>query len=144
MPLLRLAVTLLLAGTTPVVALAQSAAPAAAPLSLELNAVQDAGGACRLTFLARNDTGTSIEKAVFETVVFDESGAVVSLSLFDFRDLPADRPRVRQFDVPGIACDAVGQVLINGAGTCRVDGADSGVCDGALSLSSRLSVGLIG
>jgi hypothetical protein len=77
-------------------------------------------------------------------VIFDTSGSVVSLSLFDFRDLPADRPRVREFELPEMACATVGQVLINGASSCVIDGAASGVCDQALSLSSRTSVELVG
>lgn len=143
--LLRLlAFTVLLTGATPSLALAQSAEVSAARLFLELNSIQDVGGACRLTFVARNETEAMIEQAVFETVIFDTSGGVVSLSLFDFRDLPSNLPRVRQFDLPGMTCGAVGQTLINGASTCVVDGAESGVCRDGLSLSSRLSVELLG
>jgi len=137
---LRLALTALLANLP----LAVQAQSEEATLYVELNAVQDVENACRLTFLARNTTGTAIEKAVFETVIFDTSGGVVSLSLFDFRDLPADRPRVRQFDLPGTVCGDVGQALINGASTCTVAGAASRVCQEALMLGSRLDVELIG
>lgn len=140
----RLAFGVLLAGAVPVMALAQSAESTPAHLSLELNAVQDVGGSCRLTFLVHNKTGMEIEKAVFETVIFDTSGRVVSLSLFNFRELPAARPRVRQFELPEVACDGVGQALINGASSCVVNGTESEVCDAALSLSSRLAVELLG
>ena len=140
----RFALAALLTGAMPVVVLAQSAEDTASHLFLELNAVSDAGGACRLTFLARNGTGVAIDQAVFETVIFDTSGGVLSLSLMDFRDLPVEVPRVRQFDLPGMACDTLGQALINGASSCVVDGAESGICHEALSLSSRLSVELLG
>ncbi len=140
----HLAFALLLAGAMPAVVLAQSAEDAPSGLFLELNAVQDVGGACRLTFLARNGTGVVIDQAVFETVIFDKSGGVVSLSLFDFRDLPTDRPRVRQFELPEMACETVGQALINGASSCVVDGSESKVCDETLSLGSRIAVELIG
>lgn len=144
MTLHRLALAVLLAATTPVATLAQSEPDSSSRLFVELNALQDIGGACRLTFLARNETNATIDAAVFETVIFDTSGGVMSLSLFDFRDLPADRPRVRQFDLPGVACDTLGQALINGANTCTVDGAESTVCDSELFLESRLSVELLG
>ncbi|WP_223422197.1 hypothetical protein [Tateyamaria pelophila] len=140
----RLALAALLAVAVPVGVYAQSAETTAPQLSLELNAVQDVADACRLSFLVQNQTAGAIDEAVFETVIFDTSGGVVSLSLFDFRTLPTDRPRVRQFDLPGRACSTVGQVLINGANTCVVAGADSDVCDKALSLGSRVSVELIG
>lgn len=140
----RLTLATLLGAVAPLGALAQSGESTVPQLSIELNAVQDVGDACRLSFLAQNQTGTAIDEAVFETVIFDTSGGVVSLSLFDFRALPADRPRVRQFDLPGMACDSVGQALINGANTCVVAGAESDVCDDALLLGSRVSVELIG
>ena len=140
----RLALAALVSCASPVGAFAQSTEVAAPSLSLELNAVQDVGGACRLTFVAQNQTGTAIDDAIFETVIFDTSGAVVSLSLFDFREVPVDRLRVRQFDLSGRSCDTVGKALINGANTCVVEGADSTVCDDALELRSRVSVELIG
>lgn len=123
---------------------AQDPSQASGALQIELNALQDTGTACRLTFVAQNRTGFDIEQAVFETVIFDNSGGVVSLSLFDFRDLPTDRPRVRQFDVPGISCDGMGQALINGSNTCSVAASESEICDSALQLSSRLTVELLG
>ncbi|WP_037313890.1 hypothetical protein [Ruegeria halocynthiae] len=130
--------------TLPLQALAQTADTAPKGLHLELNKVQDVEGACRLTFLAENETGAAIETASFETVIFDATGRVVNLTLFKFRDLPASRPRVRQFDVKGMTCDMVGRVLINGVNSCIVEGSDSEVCDQGLSLSSRTEVELIG
>ncbi|MEP4039275.1 MULTISPECIES: hypothetical protein [unclassified Pseudophaeobacter] len=128
----------------PSLILAQSTEKDPSSLFLELNEVQDAGTACRLTFLVRNETGQTIDQSIFETVVFDSSGSVVSLSLFDFRDLPADRPRVRQFELPNMACGTVGKVLINGANSCLIEGVESEICDKYLSLSSRQAVELLG
>ncbi|SDX53509.1 hypothetical protein SAMN05444358_10714 [Ruegeria halocynthiae] len=125
-------------------ALAQTTETPLAKLSLELNAVQDVGEACRLTFLVNNQSGSAIDEAVFETVIFNADGGVVTLSLFDFRDLPMDRPRVRQFDLPGMACAAVGRALINGASSCVINGSQSDICQSALSLSSRIDVELLG
>ena len=140
----NLALAVLFASAVPVMAPAQSAEDTTSRLFLELNSVQDVEGSCRLTFLARNGTGMAIEQAVFETVIFDTSGKVVSLSLFNFRELPADRPRVRQFDLPGMTCDTVGKALINGANSCVIGGAESRICHEALSLGSRLAVELLG
>lgn len=144
MSIRRLALGIALALAVPLSAGAQDTADPEPTLFLELNALQDVEGACRLSFLVRNETGAAIDQAVFETVIFDAAGGVVSLSLFDFRDLPADRPRVRQFDLQGMVCADVGRALINGANTCLVDGAESEVCHKALTLDSRLSVELLG
>jgi hypothetical protein len=115
-----------------------------AGVHLELNSVQDTGNACRLTFVAENKLDREIEKAVFETVIFDQSGGVMLLSLFDFRELPLNKPRVRQFDVPGQTCSAISRVLINGANTCSVGGAEIDACGAALNVSSRIDVELLG
>lgn len=125
-------------------AIATSDETTSSGIHLELNTVRDIGGACRLTFVAQNQIGKDIEQAVFETVIFDGSGGVLLLSLFDFRDLPLGIPRVRQFDVPGTACSGLGRVLINGANTCSVDGAESGACRSSLRVSSRIDLELLG
>lgn len=140
-PFRRLVFMLCLAGAVPFSAAAQTAP---SRLHLELNNLQDNDGTCRLSFLAKNETGTPIDKAVFETVIFDVDGGVASLSLFDFRDLPAGSTRVRQFDLAGRPCDTVGKALINGASSCVVEGAQSTLCKDALTLGSRLEIELIG
>lgn len=141
---LRLFLATLTVTTMPFAAFAQSEGVAEPGLTLELNAALDVGNACRLTFLISNETGQAIDKAVFETVIFDLDGAVVNLSLFDFRDLPQDRPRVRQFDLPERTCGSVGRVLINGANSCVVNGSENEICDAALLVRSRLDMELLG
>ncbi|WP_050604343.1 hypothetical protein [Ruegeria sp. 6PALISEP08] len=140
----RLIVAALFCGSLPSMAFAQSDTEPPGNLIVELNAIQDVSGSCRLTFLVKNETEHSIDGAVFETVVFDAEGGVISLSLFDFRELPASRPRVRQFDLPNRACDTVGQALINGTNSCVVAGSESEICEKALTLSSRVDMELLG
>lgn len=140
----RFALAAMMAASSTLPAFAQSAETASSGLSLELNTVQEVNGACRLTFLVENQTGKPIEKAAFETVIFDKAGGVVTLSLFDFRDLPTDRPRVRQFGLPDLSCASVGRVLINGANSCVVSGTESDICATELELSSRIDVELLG
>lgn len=140
----RRAVCAILACAVSVAHIAHAEETTASDLQLELNTVEDINGACRLTFVAHNQTGRDIEQAVFETVIFDASGSVMILSLFDFRDLPDGKPRVRQFDVPGTSCAALGQALVNGANTCLVSGEESDMCGSALSVHSRIEMELRG
>ncbi|MBU2961790.1 hypothetical protein KO516_13390 [Citreicella sp. C3M06] len=112
-------------------------------LSIELNAQEQTERGCKLSFLARNGSGADIASAIYETVLFDSTGQVNQLTLFDFGALPTNKPRLRQFVVPGLQCDALGQVLINGAATCEADaGADA--CTSALTLTSRTGVEMMG
>ena len=111
-------------------------------IALELSAAEEVGAACRISFVATNGHETDIEKAVYEVVLFGESGAVERLTLLDFRDLPAGRPRVRQFQFDKVVCSAIPRILINGAETC--DGVPKGGCTDNLSLRTRTKTELIG
>jgi len=114
-------------------------------LSLALNTLQptEAGG-CRLSFVIRNGLGADIESLVTEAVLFDAGGQVATLTLFDFGSLPAGRPRVRQFDLAGLSCDGIGEVLVNGIGTCEGEGLTPGACLDGLRLSSETDVQVSG
>lgn len=109
-------------------------------ISVELNAHKTTETACTLTFMLINGHAAQIDKLVYETVLFDAGGQVDRLTLFDFGTLPHGRPRVRQFSVPGVTCEGLGKVLINGASTC--DGADLpiGACEANLTLSTRTEI----
>ncbi|MCR8825830.1 hypothetical protein [Pseudosulfitobacter koreensis] len=122
---------------------AQDATPPAG-VSLELNAADLVGEACRITFVATNTSAAPIDRAVYETVLFNADGGVMMLTLFDFGALPVDVPRVRQFQIADTACGRIGSLLINGAGTCTVDGEASDLCTTGLAASSRLDIGLQG
>lgn len=122
---------------------AQDKAPGAV-VEIELNAVDAKEGSCTLTFLVTNGHASLIEKVVYETVLFDSAGQVERLTLFDFGTLPPSRPRVRQFSIPGIACDEISQVLINGARTCDAPDLADTACEAGLILQTRTSIGVIG
>lgn len=137
--------------TVPVVlGLLLAAAPAAAQeetgprLSIELNATQSQGDSCKLSFLVQNGYETDVTSAVFEAVLFDSEGQVSSLTLFDFGSLPAGRPRVRQFVLPGANCEGLSQVLFNGASKCEAGDLGANACTDGLELNSRTDVEVLG
>lgn len=115
-----------------------------AHLTIELNAIAPVDTACRMSFLIQNGHATDIRQAVFEAVLFDAEGRVDRLMLFDFGELPSARPRVRQFVVPGLTCEGLGKVLINGAETCTGEGLAAGACAEGLELRSRTGVEVLG
>lgn len=132
----------LAAGTGPV--LAEEPAAPASFLAIELNSSEQHGDACRLTFVARNQLTADLNTAVFETVLFSTDGAVLQMTLFDFQALPAGRPRVRQFDVPGTQCDGIAQVLINGVHSCTGNGIANADCSAALRPETRTTIEVLG
>ena len=111
---------------------------------IELNATKTNEASCTLTFLVLNGYASQIDKAIYETVLFDSNGQVDRLTLFDFGTLPPGRPRVRQFSVPGVACDGLSQVLINGAHTCEAPELSDGACEAGLELETRVDIEVTG
>lgn len=116
----------------------------AGKISVELNAAQTTENSCTLSFLVINGLDKQIEKAVYETVLFNKDGQVDRLTLFDFGTLPPARPRVRQFALPHMSCDQLGRVLFNGASTCEGAGLDDGICGSGILPSSRTDIEVLG
>ncbi len=115
-----------------------------AQLSIELNASQTVENGCKLSFLVVNGHDTNVSKVVYEAVLFDASGQVNNLMLFDFGELPAKRPRVRQFVVGGLQCENLGQVLVNGVNTCEGADLPDGSCSIGLQLGTRTTIEVVG
>ncbi|MBB3995403.1 hypothetical protein GGR95_003059 [Sulfitobacter undariae] len=116
----------------------------AGKISVELNAAQTADNSCQLTFMITNGLATQIDKVVYETVLFEKSGQVNRLALFDFGTLPPARPRVRQLVLPQITCEQLSRVLFNGANTCDGEGLAEGVCANSFTPSSRTDIEVLG
>lgn len=113
-------------------------------ISIELSSAEDKDQSCMLSFLVENTHDTDIDGVVYETVLFGADGKVALLTLLDFEDLPAGRPRVRQFQFSGTACDQISRVLINGAQNCTHQGDTTEACMSGLTLKSRLDIEMIG
>jgi hypothetical protein len=119
-------------------------APVGQNLDIELNAASQTNDGCQLSFVLINGHTEDIQQAVFETVLFDTSGAVIRLTLFDMGELPAARPRVRQFVLPQTQCSDMGQILFNGTTSCTADTLANTACMDGLSLRSRTDIKVLG
>ncbi|MBV0912469.1 hypothetical protein [Anianabacter salinae] len=138
------ALTMVLAAL-PGTALAQEAdTEIGAHLSIELNSAATDAGGCVLSFVAINGHPADIGSAVLETVLFDASGQVERLTLFDFGALPSARPRVRQFAVAGTTCNALSALLINGAEECVSADLGEDACTAGIELRSRTDIEVMG
>ena len=100
-------------------------------VKIELNGVETRDAACRMVFTAQSPMG--VDKLVLETALFDSSGGVSLLTLFDFKDLPEGSLRVKQFDIPGRPCESLSRVLFNGVDSCEGPG-----CAEGLAATSRV------
>jgi len=107
---------------------------------LELNNTEAVDGGCRLTFVAKNATGTALEQTSYDVAVFDDTGAVSDRLILEFGRLAPDKTRVVQF-LLSRGCGQVSRLLLNGAEECVTsDGAESRICMDALEGSSRTDI----
>lgn len=125
-------------------ALAQTDTELGPHVWIELNTAQSTDASCTLTFQIINGHDAQIDKAVYETVLFNRQGQVDRLTLFDFGTLPPGRPRVRQFSVQGTACADLSRILINGAHACVAAGLDGDACETELELGTRTDIEVAG
>lgn len=113
---------------SPGAASAQEAAAPAQNLSIELNKSSDTAAGCRLTFVAKNDTGSAIDKASYEIAVFDGNNQVTRLLIFEFGSLALGKTKVVEFEYPNLKCGGISRILVNTSPECVVAGAASPVC----------------
>jgi hypothetical protein len=109
-------------------------------IAIELNDATAVDGACRLVFVAKNETGVVLEKTSYDVVTFDASGKVGQSLTFQFGRLPVGKTKVVQFDLPGQACDSISRLLVNDASECAVAGNASDICLDALATTTRTKV----
>lgn len=110
-----------------------------ATLSLELNAAETVNGACRISLLVENGLQGDIAALGVEAVLFGRDGRVLRLLTLDLEEAPKGRPRLRQFDLPGLDCATVGRMLVNSVAPCTGEGLDAATCQRALALRSRVA-----
>ncbi len=114
-------------------------------IRLELNGASntDAGG-CRLSFVARNSTGTGLQAAGWQVGIFDTAGIVSSILMLDFGAMPEGKTKIVLFELPGRSCDNISRVLVNDISQCQPDsGTDetqASICLDALETESRTDI----
>jgi hypothetical protein len=122
--------------TTPV-----APAEAAGPLAFQLNKAETREGSCQLTFVVQNDTGTVIQKSIYNIAIVDTEGAVSQLVNIEFRPLPVGRPKVQGFGIPGVPCENISAISINEFNECTTEaGEASSFCEDAITQSSRIPI----
>jgi hypothetical protein len=115
--------------------------PASTPsLRLEFNGIEPSTAGCRLTFVVENALGAALDRAAFEIVLFNGQGLVDRLTVLDFKELPAGKTKVRQFDLPGADCANIGRVLVNDALACEGEGVEAGACIRNLKTETKSDV----
>lgn len=124
--------------------LAANAAPAEAAngVSLELNTLEPRGQNCavNMVFGTGDDAYQSFK---LDLVFFGTDGAIRKRLAVDAAPLRARKTSVKAFEVSGLACDAIGSVLVNDVLDCRTEAGAVADCIDRVETRSRLPVALM-
>ena len=125
-------------------ALAETTAPAAAPngVSLELNPLEPRGQNCAVNMVF-GTSGDAYQSFKLDLVFFGTDGAIRKRLAVDAAPLRARKTSVKAFEVSGLACDAIGSVLVNDVLDCRSEAGAVADCIDRVETKSRLPVALM-
>lgn len=128
------------------VALFVAGAAAAEPgrLTVELNKVEEIDtGDCRAFFLFRNDTAMSFEGFEMSLAILNSNGVIDRLLSVDAAPLPVARTTLKLFEIPGVQCSDISEILLHELTSCKPQNADEMDCFAILDLTSRASAQLV-
>ncbi len=119
-------------------------------LTLELNklepvqATAGAAAGCRAYLVASDpEGGPKVDALRLDLVLFGTDGVIARRIALDVGPVQPGRMQVRPFELRDLACDGIGQILVNDALICKIGGADQTDCLDKLRTSSRVSTKLV-
>ena len=92
------------------------AAPAE-PIRVELNAMENAEGRCRVSFVVENKGEAAVETLRLDLALFNRGGIVQRRVATDMGPVRAAKTIVKTFTLDG-TCDDIGSVLVNEVAAC--------------------------
>lgn len=112
-------------------------------LEVELNKLQPQDGACRAYLVTQNLTEQRYDSVQLDVVMFDKDGIVAKRLAVQIGPMAADKTSLKVFDINDLACDDIGQLLLNDVLECRDSKGARDDCLSRLSVSQRGSVPFI-
>src|SRR5699024_8057022 len=102
-----------------VLALLSTAVPAqVGGVDVELNKLQQVDDACRAYLVTQNLTDTDFRSMQLDIVMFDDDGIAAKRLAVEIGPLAADKTSLKVFDIGGLPCENMGQVLVNNVYSC--------------------------
>lgn len=108
--------------------LCAAAAPAPAPITLQLNKLAPfaEGTGCVAYFVVSNPGAQPISDLDLDLVLFNMNGVIARRVAAQLGPLPARKTAVRLFDLAGTPCDSIGHILLNDVLSCQAGTAPEG------------------
>ncbi len=110
---------------------------AATPVTIELNKLESVENACRAYLVFRNTTQSSFSAFRLDLVLFGKDGVISRRLAVEAAPLAPGRTSVKLFDIQGVGCGDIGQVLLNDVVACKDASGDRTDCIGIVDLVSK-------
>ena len=120
-----------------------TASAQAGGIDVELNKLEPVDGACRAYLVTQNLTDSTFEDVQLDVVMFDNDGIVARRLAVQIGPMARNKTSIKVFDIKNLACDDIGQMLLNDVLQCRSDQGARDDCLSLLSVSQRGNVPFI-
>lgn len=128
-------------GSTTPAAAAEAAKPATTIANIELNKLEATDKGCRAFMVVDNLSDKTYQSFKLDLVLFQADGVIGRRFAIELAPLKPKKKSVKLFEIDGIACDKIGQFLINDVMECAA-GDGTGDCLQGVTTSSKTNVKL--
>ena len=119
------------------------AALAQPSLPIELNKLEQRDNdACRAYMVFQNKLGEAISALRLDLILFRTDGIIETRLALDAGRMPDQKTVVKLFDIPGLSCTDIGQMLLNSVLQCETATGARDDCISLVETSSRAEASL--
>ncbi len=112
-------------------------------LPIELNKLeQRENNACRAYMVFQNKLGEAISSLRLDLILFRTDGIIETRLALDAGRMPDQKTVVKLFDIPGLSCADIGQMLLNSVLQCETATGARDDCISLVETSSRADAAL--
>lgn len=112
-------------------------------INVELNKLKQVDNACRAYLVTQNLTDTDFKSLQLDVVMFDDKGIVAKRLAVEIGPMPAHKTRLKVFDIAGLPCENIGQLLLNDVIQCKDSHGKRNDCLALIRVTSRGDVAFI-
>lgn len=119
-----------------------AAGGASADVSVELNKLETLDKGCRAYMVVNNTSDASYQSFKLDLVLFQTDGVIGRRFSLELAPVRPKKKAVKLFEIEGLACDKIGQFLINDVIDCKTEEGAGQNCLQRLSTSTLTNVQL--
>src|SRR5512134_2240542 len=105
-------------------------------VALELNKLEPQEKGCRAYLVVNNHTDAAFQSVKLDLVMFQSDGVIGRRFALELAPLRPKKRTVKLFDLDGVACERVGNFLLNDVIECQTDSGPVGDCLARLEVSA--------